>query len=146
MRAELKAIKADDAFRKRAESEAKKIMRGRKSLDDLSAFPGLREAVEKILEKPENLISAESYADPLLKKVVALCTDDREKTGGFLDLRESDNILWIHLPAVLEMTDGKVNLQQLYTELRQHPAYLLRSSHRFAKKVKGGWCFIVSEL
>jgi prophage antirepressor-like protein len=52
IRSELKALKADNAFRMQAEREALKVRRGGKSLDDLNGYPNLREKVSKLVEKP----------------------------------------------------------------------------------------------
>jgi len=77
---ELRALKADNSFRKQAETEARNIMQGKKSLDDLAGYPKLQEAVEKILESS---IPAEKLADtPELVEVAVMEFLEREGADG----------------------------------------------------------------
>jgi len=60
IRSELKALKADNAFRMQAEREALKVRRGGKSLDDLNGYPNLREKVVKVMETQRQNKEADS--------------------------------------------------------------------------------------
>jgi prophage antirepressor-like protein len=57
IRSELKAFKEDEKMRKQAEAQARMIMRGIKSLDDLNEYPAMKEAAEKAIENIQGSFS-----------------------------------------------------------------------------------------
>ncbi len=144
-------LKADNNFRKQAESEARKIIQGEKTLDDLNGYPRLREAVERLLERAikltdwflveHQLINLRKF-DSTADKTEVLDEKKQDVRNAVLKLEESAKINgWkLQTSEISEMMKNKISSKALSAILKKFNFKPIgRFTDKLIKKRGSGW-------